>query len=83
MEQELWLTRDRWDGVLVDSVEAWAVVPDRRVMDDGDVLWLAPLHLVDRRKTLVGSVALEMAREYFGDAVPQSDLECCLAQAGA
>ncbi len=76
MTKTLFLTRDRCEGSLSDIVEAWTLVPDRIEMQDGDVMWVAPLDTVDRRSTLVSSWSLLVALAKFKGDVPSSAVEC-------
>lgn len=53
-----WLTRDRKHGELSNTVEVWAVKPDRIRMHDGDVMWFAPRELIDVVETHVDDWSL-------------------------
>lgn len=74
--EKLWLTRDKVEGELSDTIEAWTLVPDRLQFGDGDVMWVAPLDLVDRRPTLLTHWCYADALERFGSDVPCSSIMC-------
>jgi hypothetical protein len=67
----LWLTRERWGGELADTVDVWVYPPEAHLQADGDVLWLAPMDVVNRRATYLVELSLAEA-----PAVPQSAEEC-------
>lgn len=75
-DEDFWLTRDRTDGVLSDFVEIWLARPERQRHVEGDVLWIAPLNVVDRKTTFFGELALKEAVTQFGNSVPLTDGEC-------
>lgn len=66
-----YLTRDCWEGVLSDRVDVWVYPPKPHVFPDGDVLWLAPTGIADRRATFLVELSLDEA-----PAVPRSATEC-------
>lgn len=67
IRDSLWLTRDRWAGELANKVDVWVYPPRPYKFDDGDVIWLAPMHVVNRRATYLVELDLDEA-----PAVPQS-----------
>lgn len=74
--QDVWLTRDRFDGALAPEVDIWVYRPEPEVYPDGDVLWLAPLEVIDRRATFLCSLPLRVARLVLGSAVPGDARQC-------
>lgn len=46
-----WLTRNKENGILSDTIEVWLSKPDLRRFDDGDVMWLPNLSNVDAEIT--------------------------------
>lgn len=76
LPETFWVTRGRRHGVLDDHIEIWAVLPDRLRCDDGDVVWFAPLDLIDREDTLIGDVSIGDAFRLIGNGYPQTDREC-------
>lgn len=59
LPETYWLTRDRKHGVLSDRVEVWAVKPERIRFPDGDIMWMAPLELIDVVETRLTSWSVE------------------------
>lgn len=82
VDQDTWLTRDQMEGVLSLEVEVWVVRPESRRFPDGDVMWLAPLDLVDRKATRLGSLGLAAARLQVGNGVPETARECTFVGRG-
>ena len=71
-----WVTRDSLMGELSSRVEVWAVRPHREVAEDGDVLWFAPLDLIDGEElTSLGEWSLAACRIHIG-TIPDTSLEC-------
>ncbi len=46
-----WLTRDKSDGILSETVEVWLSKPELRRFDDGDIMWMPNLDAVDSELT--------------------------------
>ena len=62
----IWLTRGRTGGELDGRIEIWSVSPERHRYDDGDVLWLAPLALIDGHSVMnLGDLSVAEARAKF------------------
>lgn len=70
-----WLTRDKRMGVLSDIVEVWLVKPDLFRFDDGDVMWLPPLNLVDSEDTHFAEWSLDKCRKEVY-CIPDTEREC-------
>jgi hypothetical protein len=70
-----WLTRDKKNGELSDTIEVWLVKPELCRFDDGDVMWLPQLECVDAETTHYAewSIAkcLKECRVY-----PETEREC-------
>jgi len=81
-DQDTWLTRDQMEGVLSLEVEVWAVRPESRTFPDGDVMWLAPMDLVDRKATRLGSLTVAEAKKLVGNGAPETARECTLVGRG-
>ncbi len=75
-QQDFWLTRDCANGELSDELEVWLHRPEPLWFDDGDVTWIAPLAIVDRAATYVGTVTIAEARAELGNGVPTTAREC-------
>lgn len=75
-EQDFWLTRDQSEGELSDEVEIWLYRPKPLYYDDGDVTWIAPLDVVDRQATYVGSITVERVKAELGSSTPETAREC-------
>lgn len=74
--QDFWLTRDRAEGELSDELEIWLHRPKALRYSDGDVTWIAPLDLVDRKATYLGAISVALAKIELGNAVPATQWEC-------
>jgi hypothetical protein len=74
LPDEYWVSRGRTEGVLLDTYEVWAVCPERHRSDDGDVMWLAPLGVVDRFDTFVGEFKEDEMRAHVR-TLPDDDLQ--------
>jgi hypothetical protein len=73
----IWLTRDRVGGELSTDVDIWSVSPKRHVSEDGDVMWLPPLALIDGHTVMcIGGLSIAQARLKYGSGVPDTDMEC-------
>ena len=81
-KQDFWLTRDRCEGELSASVEVWVHKPETLRYADGDVTWIAPLHVVDRRATYYGCISVALAKQELGNGVPASERECLHVERG-
>lgn len=46
-----WLTRDLKNGELADVIEVWLAKPDLHRFEDGDIMWLPNLDVVDEEAT--------------------------------
>jgi len=77
--KKLWLTRDKDGGELSQTVEAWAIEPERVALPDGDSMWIAPLGDVDRRQSLHSTWSLPEAALRFGqELLPTSGIEAVI-----
>lgn len=76
IDQDYWLTRDRYDGALAPEVDVWIHPPVPTIYADGDVLWLAPPEAVDREETYYSTIPLALARCLLGEAVPGDERDC-------
>lgn len=74
--QEFWLTRDCAEGQLSDEIEIWLHRPRPLRYADGDITWIAPLGVVDRKATYLGSISVVLARLELGNGVPVTSWEC-------
>jgi hypothetical protein len=74
--QDIWLTRDRFEGALAPEVDVWVYRPAPERYRDGDVLWIAPIDVVDRRATFFCALPLKTARLLYGGAVPDDARQC-------
>lgn len=74
----VWLTRDRFHGVLSDLVEVWSVRPIGHTSEDGDRMWMAPDNVRDVADLQVrlGDVSHATAVAYFGPGVPDDERQC-------
>lgn len=67
----VWVTRDRVHGDLNNKFDVWHVRPHRELADDGDVIWLPPLELIDGpAPTRVCSLSIDAAFRLFGNGLP-------------
>lgn len=71
-----WVTRGRTNGELDAHLQVWCVKPELLRCNDGDVMWLAPIELVDMQSTLLGDWSLGEAYQHINNAIPQSEREC-------
>lgn len=75
IEGPYWLTRNKENGVLSDVIEVWLSKPELNRFEDGDVMWLPNLDLVDSEVTHYAewSIAkcLKECRVY-----PETEREC-------
>ena len=70
-----WLTRDKQGGVLSETVEVWLAKPDLRRFDDGDVMWLPNLEVVDIEVTSYAQWTVEQClKEIY--TYPATEREC-------
>jgi len=65
-----WLTRDRFAGELSPEVDVWVHPPIAEMYPDGDVLWIAPFDVVDRRATYHSAVAVDQVRRVLHCVAP-------------
>jgi hypothetical protein len=73
-----WLTRDKKNGELSSKVEVWLVKPDLHRFDDGDVMWLPPLNIIDDMPSNFGEWTVErcMKEVYVYPATERECLKC-------
>jgi hypothetical protein len=70
-----WLTRDKEDGVLSDKVQVWLIKPDLERFDDGDVMWLPNLDVVDTETTHYAEWTIgKCLKECY--VYPETEREC-------
>ncbi len=81
-DRGFWLTRDRFDNLISDSVDIWIEKPEPLFYADGDIVWIAPLGIVDRVTTYHGSLPVDEVRKEFGSATPDTERECVLINRG-
>lgn len=77
-----WLTRDCVFGELSDQVEIWVDKPYAVTCDDGDVVWVANLHSVDRKTTFYGEASYADLKSEFGPSRPETKYECVRVDRG-
>ena len=70
-----WLTRNKCMGILSELVEVWLVKPDLHRFEDGDVMWLPPLDVVDTEETYFAEWSLEKCRKEVY-TLPETEREC-------
>lgn len=71
-----WMTRERIGVDLSNEVDVWAVRPQRRRYENGDVMWWPPDHLdIDREHSIVDTWTIAEAKRRYAGA-PDTDLEC-------
>jgi hypothetical protein len=75
-DQSYWLTRDRFRGVLSPEIDVWVCRPVPEIYPNGDVLWLAPLEIIDLGETYHSALTIEQAHQAVGEAVPDSPRQC-------
>jgi hypothetical protein len=70
-----WLTRDRKNGELSETVEVWLAKPDLRRFEDGDVMWLPNLDLVDEEVTHYAEWTIQQCLKEC-HVYPETEREC-------
>lgn len=71
----LWLTRDKRNGILSDLIEVWLVKPDLHRFEDGDVMWLPKLEVVDEEATHFAEwTVAKCLKEVY--TYPETEREC-------
>lgn len=70
-----WLTRDKRDGILSTKVEVWLVQPELHRYEDGDVMWLPPLEIVDDGPSNFGEWSIEKCLKECR-TYPETEREC-------
>ncbi len=75
MNGPYWITRNRTNGKLDDTVEVWLTKPDLCRFDDGDVMWLPDLKLVDSEVTYFAQWSIaKCLKECY--TYPETEREC-------
>jgi hypothetical protein len=71
------------DGRLSDKIDVWLTKPEPLFCSDGDLIWIAPLTVVDRGESHWGEVSLAIARGEVGYSIPSTERECLHIGRGA
>lgn len=75
-DQPFWLTRDQFEGELSPEVDVWVHRPVAEIFPDGDVIWLAPMDVADRRATFYSSIPAAFTRLVLNCVAPDDPRQC-------
>jgi len=75
-DQTFWLTRDQFEGELSPDVDVWAHRPVAEMFPDGDVLWIAPLDVADRKATYYSSIPASLVTPILNCVAPTDPRQC-------
>jgi hypothetical protein len=79
IEGPYWLTRDKRNGKLADVIEVWLVRPVLHKFEDGDVMWLPKLELVDSETTHYAEWTIDKCLKECR-VYPETERECIVVQ---